>query len=90
MKKLLGISFLILFVAGTYWRINTVQQAKAAGIKAGKSVTASPVVITKVERAPMPVEIRTFGTVEALATVTVKTQVSGLLAEIAFTEGQEV
>ncbi len=38
----------------------------------------------------MPIEIRTFGTVEALATVTVKTQVNGLLAEVAFTEGQEV
>jgi multidrug efflux system membrane fusion protein len=90
MKKLLGIALLILFVAGTYWRIHTVQQVKAVGIKAGKSVTASPVVTTKVECTPMPVEIRTFGTVEALATVTVKTQVSGLLAETAFTEGQEV
>jgi len=38
----------------------------------------------------MPVEIRTFGMVEALSTVTVKAQVSGLLAEVAFTEGQEV
>jgi len=90
MKKLLGVIFFILCVAGAYWRIQTVQQAKAAAAKAGKSVAASPVVTMIAERKPMPVEIRTFGTVESLATVTVKAQVSGLLAEVAFTEGQEV
>ena len=90
MKKLFGILLLILCAAGAYWRIHTVQQAKAAGTKSGKSAVAAPVVATVVERTTMPVEIRTFGTVEALATVTVKAQVSGLLAEVAFTEGQEV
>ena len=90
MKKLLGIFLLILCSAGIYWRIHTVQQAKAIGLKTGKSAGPASVVTTVVESKPMPVEIRTFGTVEALSTVTVKAQVSGLLSEIAFSEGQEV
>lgn len=90
MKKLLGIFLLILCSAGVYWRIHAVQQTKANGMKAGKSAAAAAVVTTVAESKPMPVEIRTFGTVEALSTVTVKAQVSGLLSEIAFSEGQEV
>ena len=90
MKKLLVISLFILCAAGVYWRIHALQQAKAADTKAGRITVAAPVVTAVVERKPMPVEIRTFGTVEASATVTVKAQVNGLLAEIAFTEGQDV
>ena len=90
MKKLLGVILLILCAAGAYWRLLAVQQSKEAAAKAGKSTAAAPVATAVVERKPMPVEILTFGTVEPLATVTVKAQVSGLLAEVAFTEGQEV
>ena len=90
MKKLLGVIVFILCVAGAYWRIHSVQQTAAATAKAGKVAVAAPVVTTVAERKPMPVEIRTFGTVEALSTVTVKAQVNGLLAEVAFTEGQDV
>ncbi|MEI7901898.1 MAG: efflux RND transporter periplasmic adaptor subunit, partial [bacterium] len=90
MKTFLGILLLSLCTAGAYWRIHMLQQAKADGAKTGRNPLAAPVVVAVVERMPMPVEIRTFGTVEALATVTVRTQVNGLLAEIAFTEGQEV
>ncbi len=89
MKKMLVVFLLILCAAAAYWRIHAVRQAKAAGTKAGPGA-AAPVVAARVGRTPMPVEIRTFGTVEALATVTVKAQVSGLLAEVAFAEGQEV
>ena len=90
MKKLLGFLLFILCAAGAYWRIHTVQQLNAVTAKASKSVAAAPVVTTVAERKPMPVEIRTFGTVEALSTVTIKTQASGLLSEVAFTEGQEI
>jgi multidrug efflux system membrane fusion protein len=90
MKKFFGIFLLLLCAAGATWRIDSLQQAKAAGLKAGKGTAASPVVVTPVDCRPMPVEIRTFGTVEALASVTVKPQISGLLSEIAFTEGQMV
>ncbi len=90
MKKILGLFLFILCVAGVFWRIHSVQKAKDATAKAGKLAGAAPVSTTVVESKPMPVEIRTFGTVEALATVTVKAQVSGLLAKVAFTEGQDV
>lgn len=90
MKKLLVLILFIFLAAGAYWRIHALQQAKAARAKSGRVVVAAPVVATAVARKPMPVEIRTFGTVEASATVTVKAQVNGLLAGIAFTEGQDV
>jgi len=90
MKKVLGLVLLTLFVAGTYWRIHSLQQKKAVEAKADKRAAAAPVITACVEQKPMPIEIRTFGTVESLATVTVKAQVSGLLSEIAFAEGQEV
>lgn len=90
MKTFLLLLLLGLCTGGAYWRIHTVQQAKAAGTKAGKRAAAAPVVTTVAKRAPMPIEIRTFGTVEALSTVTVKAQVNGLLSEVAFTEGQDV
>ena len=90
MKKVLGLVLLFACVAGAYWRIHTLQQKKEAEAKADRRTGAAPVITAAAEQKTMPIEIRTFGTVESLATVTVRAQVSGLLSEIAFTEGQEV
>lgn len=49
------------------------------------SVVAAPV-----KRGEMPVRLHALGTVTPLATVTVRTQISGQLTEIAFHEGQTV
>jgi membrane fusion protein, multidrug efflux system len=49
-----------------------------------------PVVAATVETGDMPVTINGLGTVTPLANVTVRTQISGQLIEIGFTEGQEV
>jgi len=38
----------------------------------------------------VPVELSTFGTVEPLTTVAVKSQITGILAKVKFAEGQEV
>jgi membrane fusion protein, multidrug efflux system len=51
---------------------------------------AMPVVAAPVEAGDMAVTINALGTVTPLANVTVRTQISGQLVEIAFTEGQEV
>jgi membrane fusion protein, multidrug efflux system len=51
---------------------------------------AMPVVAAAVEAGDMAVTINALGTVTPLANVTVRTQISGQLVEIAFTEGQEV
>jgi multidrug efflux system membrane fusion protein len=49
-----------------------------------------PVMVAPVVQRDAPVEIRTFGNVEANLTVTVRAQITGVLATIHFTEGQNV
>ncbi len=55
-----------------------------------KPKPAEPVKVATVSRKPVPVQIRVIGNVEAFATVSVKAQVSGMLAKVLFTEGQDV
>ncbi len=58
----------------------------------GRVQSAGPVPIAAapVEKGDMPVTLTGLGTVTPLATVTVKTQISGYLTEVAFKEGQMV
>jgi multidrug efflux system membrane fusion protein len=49
-----------------------------------------PVNIGEVLKKEMPVDLRVFGSVEAISTVAIKAQVGGELMEVNFEEGQEV
>ncbi|HET7620415.1 MAG TPA: efflux RND transporter periplasmic adaptor subunit [Gemmatimonadaceae bacterium] len=49
-----------------------------------------PVTVASVERSSVPWEISATGTVEPLQTVSVASQVSGILTEVGFNEGDEV
>ena len=51
---------------------------------------AQPVIVAPVEKADMPVHLEAIGTVTALNTVTVKTQVDGQLIRVLFREGEVV
>src|SRR6185436_2251714 len=51
---------------------------------------ATPVGIAAASKADIPIVIRALGTVTPLANVTIKTQITGQLIEVAFTEGQAV
>ena len=51
---------------------------------------ATVVRLGAVTKGDMPVTLDALGTVTALSTVTVKTQISGKLTEVGFTEGQSV
>jgi membrane fusion protein, multidrug efflux system len=53
-------------------------------------VPAAPVTAGIVECKTMPIQYRTFGTVEASATVEVKSQIAGELVKVHFVEGQMV
>jgi membrane fusion protein, multidrug efflux system len=55
-----------------------------------QSGTPVPVGVALVEKGDMPVTLTQLGTVIPLAMVTVKTQISGYLMQVAFTEGQMV
>ncbi|MEI6514659.1 MAG: efflux RND transporter periplasmic adaptor subunit [bacterium] len=92
MKKLIPILILIL-LAG--W-IGTVvvkrgKEEKDTASRAAKAKAAPiPVLLTNATTMTMPVEIRTFGTVEPMSTVAVKSQITGILSNVLFSEGQEV
>jgi multidrug efflux system membrane fusion protein len=51
---------------------------------------AVPVTVATVQQKTMPVEVRNFGSVEAYADVEIKAQVTGVLTQVHFTEGQMV
>jgi multidrug efflux system membrane fusion protein len=55
--------------------------------KKGMDAIAIPVVVSKVIKKDVPVDIQAVGTVEAFSTVTVKSQVSGELMQVFFREG---
>lgn len=49
-----------------------------------------PVVVATAEQKPVPLQLRTIGTVQPTETVTVRSQVGGTLTKIHFEEGQDV
>lgn len=49
-----------------------------------------PVTVAKVVARTVPVELRTFGTAQPLATVAIRSQVTGILSEVLVKEGKDV
>ena len=90
MKKILGLLVLVVLVAACAWRIAELQKRKAAESKKTGTGAPLPVLLASAVSKPMPVEIRTFGTVEPATTVTIRAQVTGTLSAIGFAEGAEV
>lgn len=92
MKKTAVYVVLVLLVVLAFWLVQrNRRESAAAGQRAAKARQAPvPAVLTNVVVKPMPVELRTFGVVEPLAMVTVKSQVTGVLTNVLFEEGQEV
>lgn len=90
MKKALWLILFVFLVAGGVWRIHGVRASKAAESRKDRAGGPVPVLTAGAVRMSVPIELRTFGAVEASATVTLRAQVTGLLAEVCFVEGQEV
>ena len=63
------------------------QQGRSGG---GRSREAVPVLIATATQKTMPLQIRAVGNVEAYSTVSVKSQVTGVLTQAHFKEGQDV
>jgi multidrug efflux system membrane fusion protein len=66
------------------------RKAGAAGANAAGPNAPVPVTLATATRGDIEVRIPALGTVTPLATITVRTQISGILQKIAFTEGQLV
>jgi len=58
--------------------------------RAPSASPAVPVSVAKVTQQALPLEMSSFGTAEANMSVTIKSQVAGILTKIYFKEGQEV
>lgn len=58
--------------------------------RSGRSRQAVPVVAAIAQQKVVPVQIRAVGNVEAYSTVSIKSQVTGVLTQAHFKEGQEV
>src|SRR5689334_8118607 len=52
--------------------------------------SAVPVVVSKAERSSFPVELRAIGTGQAFKTVSVESQVAGIVKEVHYRQGQLV
>ena len=77
--------FAVAALAGTYWlRLGT------DGPRAATRPTPIPVSAAPAARRDVPIYVSGLGTVQALNTVPVHSQVDGKLIEISFTEGQHV
>src|SRR5690348_15840914 len=79
----------LLALAGCTESNGTAQTSSASGaIERAKDNTAVPVVITKVERSSFPVELHAIGTSQAFKTVSVESQVAGIVKEVHYRQGQ--
>jgi multidrug efflux system membrane fusion protein len=77
-------------VAGAGWYI-TQNKSPAPARQGGRGAgVATPVGTATAAKGEIPIVIKALGTVTPLATVTVKTQITGQLVQVAFTEGQVV
>jgi multidrug efflux system membrane fusion protein len=71
------------------WIIRPSPNPQTAGGRFGKNIPMA-VNVAKAQKGDVPVILNALGTVTPLQTVTVRTQISGQLQQIAFTEGQMV
>src|SRR6478735_1584323 len=91
LRTLLGIGLGLAVVAGAGWYISQSGTTSAArpGGRFGAGA-ATPVGIAMAAKGDIPVVIKALGTVVPLATVNVKTQITGQLIQVDFKEGQMV
>ena len=89
MRRVLTILILVAIVGGGVWWFAMRAPAATKSADAGRAQTV-PVVLAAVGHADVPVYLDGLGTVQASQTVTIHTQVDGILTEVDFKEGQDV
>jgi membrane fusion protein, multidrug efflux system len=88
MKKSAWVFILIIMAgAGVVWVRHS--RTDSAANSPAKNAPI-PVLLAKSTLVSLPEEIRSFGTVEPMLTVSIKSQITGVLSNVLFTEGQDV
>ena len=77
-------------VAGVVFQRGRARAAAERQKRAQAAAQAVPVSVDRAVREAVPLEVRTFGTVEAGVAVSLKPQIAGKVAAVHFTEGQAV
>lgn len=89
-----GVALLVVIVSVVLalWLSHRSNAQQAAGRRGGFSQFGGPQPVQAMAavQADMPIQLSALGTVTPLATVTVRTQISGRLMQLGFTEGQMV
>ena len=91
LRTLLGIGLGLAVVIGAGWYI-TQNKAPPPARPGGRFGAGGPIPVgtAQAQKGEIPIVLKALGTVTPLATVTVKTQITGQLVQVAFTEGQVV
>jgi len=70
--------------------VGTLLPACSGNEETPKAKPAVPVTVSTSQRKAVPVQLRIIGSVEAFSTVSIKSQVNGMLEEVHFREGEDV
>ena len=93
-RSIIGSVAALIVLLGLAWLVwhltHSNNPAAAGGGRGGRGAPATTVGVATAERADIPVILDALGTVTAAATVTVRPQVSGVLQQVLFREGQTV
>ena len=89
-RRLVWLLLVAAIVGAVVWYFSRPQMQPKEGGRSQAANAPVPVGVSPVEKGDMPVTLTQLGTVTPLATVTVKTQISGYLVQVAFKEGQMV
>src|SRR5215470_6809363 len=79
----------LIVIAGLIWWIRQEPATCPTG-RFGAGTATTPVVAATAKKGDIDINLNALGTVTPLATVTIKTQISGYLMRVAFQEGQRV
>jgi len=85
-RSVLGVLLILLAIAGVAWWVHTRPETQPQRGRPG----LPPVAVAPVQSGDIDIKINALGTVTSLATVTIRSQISGQIVRIAFTEGQIV
>jgi membrane fusion protein, multidrug efflux system len=85
-----GVLLLFMVAAGAGWWMYTRQAPQQPQLRRADFAAATPVVAAAAALGDIDISLNALGTVTSLATVTIRSQISGYLVKVAYEEGQIV